>query len=306
MLRPLSLLLLTPVLASCAASLPPDPVERALYIDTLTLIRSQARSEWTVDRLALDNIGPGLAWSACQVSPERRAALLTWVDGEITQETARIGGDAETVWRNNGKDLGEADDLLELNRVRLALVGLNERAAAECPFWLEADPGFIGMQGDAGRFVMFIESRGQLALNLRDDSARFAGGGGGRILFGGGLSDRATLMAGVELGGGGRFGDDGELSGVLYGALPILLRLPDAGSAWDLELAAVTFLEGSRGWPPGIRAAIAYGFVTPRVGGAFSPQAMFWLGYEYHPQRGSDEPFHVIGLGTRIGVDIDP
>ncbi len=306
MFRLLRVLLLAPLLVSCAATLPPDPVERALYVDTLTLIRSQARSEWTVDRLALDNIGPGLAWSACQVAPEKRESLLSWVEGEIANETARLGGDAETVWRKNGKDLGEVDDLIELNRVRQALVGLNERAASECPFWLEADPGFIGMQGDANRFVMFIESRGQLALNLREDSARFSGGGGGRILFGGGLSDRVTLMAGVEVGGGGRFGDDGELSGVLYGALPILLRLPDAGSAIDLELAAVTFLEGSRGWPPGIRAAIAYGFVTPRVGGAFSPHAMLWLGYEFHPQRGSDEPFHVIGFGTRIGVDIDP
>ena len=46
--------------------------------------------------------------------------------------------------------------------------------------------------------------------------------------------------------------------------------------------------------------------VEPRVGGAFSPHAMLWLGYEFHPQRGSDEPFHVIGFGTRIGVDIDP
>jgi hypothetical protein len=48
-------------LASCATTLPRDPVERALYVDTLTLVRSRARSAWTIDRLAQDSIGPGVA-----------------------------------------------------------------------------------------------------------------------------------------------------------------------------------------------------------------------------------------------------
>jgi hypothetical protein len=230
---------------------------------------------------------------------------MSWVDRRVEAEKARLGGDARTAWLSSGKDLDAVEDLIELERVRAALATVDERA--ECPFWLEADPDFIGLQGDAHRFVMYIESRGQLALNIQDSgSARFSGGGGGRVLLGGGLSDRVTLLSGIEVGGGGRFGEDGKLSGVLTGAVPVLVRLSDAGTAWDLELAAVSFLEGSKSWPPGLRAAIAFGFITPRVGGAFSPQAMFWLGYEYHPRRDDEEPFHIIGLGTRIGVAIDP
>lgn len=303
----LALLLSCVGLASCATTLPGDPVERALYVDTLTLVRSQARDEWTVDRVALDGIRAGVAWSGCQVAPDKRRGLVSWLDGQIAAERARLGGDAKTAWLARGKDLDEVEDLIELERVRAAIASLEERAASDCPFWLEEDPEFIGMQGDAHRFVMFVESRGQLALNIQSSGkTRASGGGGGRILLGGGLSDRVTLMAGVEVGGGGRFGDDGSLSGVLTGAIPVLVRLANAGSAIDLELAAVSFLEGSKSWPPGVRAAIALGFVTPRVGGAFSPQAMFWLGYEYHPRRDDEAPFHIIGLGTRIGVDIDP
>lgn len=294
-------------LASCATALPPDPIERALYVDTLTLVRSQARDEWTVDRIAQDEIAPGVAWSACQVAPDRRRALLSWLDGQIASEESRLGGDAKAAWLARGKDLGDVDDLLELQRVRAALASIDERAAADCPFWLEEDPEFIGMQGDAHRFVLYVESRGQLALNVQSSGgARFSGGGGGRVLLGGGLSDRVSLLSGLEVGGGGRFGEDGSLSGVLTGALPVLVRFANAGSALDLELAAVSFLEGSKAWPPGIRAAIAVGFQTPRVGGSFAPHAMFWLGYEYHPRRDDEEPFHVIGLGTRIGVAIDP
>lgn len=300
-------LLMTLGLASCATALPPDPIERALYVDTLTLVRSHARDEWTVDRIAQNEIAPGVAWSACQVAPDKRRALLSWLDGQIANEQTRLGGDAKTAWLARGKDLGEVDDLLELQRVRAALASIDERAATDCPFWLEEDPEFVGMQGDAHRFIIYAESRGQLALNVQSSGgARVSGGGGGRLLLGAGLSDRVSLLSGLEVGAGGRFGADGSLSGVLTGALPVLVRFADAGTALDLELAAVSFLEGSKAWPPGIRAAIAYGFQTPRVGGAFAPHAMFWLGYEYHPRREDEEPFHVIGVGTRIGVAIDP
>lgn len=290
--------------SGCAASLPPDPVERALYVDALTVVRAQARDEWTVDRLALAEVAPAVSWSVCQVDPERRAGLGSWLDAEIAREERRLGGSAEAGWRRAGKDLDVIDDLLELQRVRAALA---EVRPEDCPFWLEADPDFRGMQGDAERLVLILESRGGVALNLRAEGGlRFSGGGAGRVLVGFGASDRLTVATGFEIGGAGRFDQEGDVTGVLGGAFPLLVRLADAGSLVDLEVAAVTFLEGARGWPPGIRAAIAFGFLTPRVGGAFSPAAMFWLGYEYHPRRGLDDPFHVIGLGTRIGVDFDP
>lgn len=289
---------------SCATSLPPDPVERALYADTLTVVRSQARSEWTVDRLAIDSVTPSVAWSACQVDPERRAGLVGWLDGEIEQERLRAGGSAEEGWRRADKDLDAIETLLELERVRLALTAVR---SDDCPFWLEVDPEFAGMQGDAGRVVLFVESRGHVALNLRDgDGLRFSGGGAGRILLGFGPSDRVTLALGVEIGGFGRFDEDGDVTGVLGGALPLIVRFANASQLIDLELAAVTFLGGADGLPPGVRAALAFGFLTPRVGGAFSPVAMFYVGYELHPRRGDDDPFHVIAIGTRIGVDIDP
>jgi hypothetical protein len=46
----------------------------------------------------------------------------------------------------------------------------------DCPFWLEADRNFSGMQGDAERLILFLESRGQVALNLRaQGDPRFSG-----------------------------------------------------------------------------------------------------------------------------------
>lgn len=299
-------LLILALTSGCASTVPVTHDERALYRDVVTLVRAKARDEWTVDRIAQDEIAPGVMVSACQVAPETRTSLIAWVTAEIARTEAELGGDARTVWLREGRDKDAVADLLELARVKDALATAHAEAERDCPFWLEADPDFIGVQGDANRFVLFLESRGQLGLTLRGDSARFAGGGAGRILLGAGLDNDATLAAGLELGGGGRLGDDDRIVGVLSGAMPVLLRFTDMGRAFDVEVAAVTFLRGVEGWPPGFRAALAYGFLTPRIGGAFSPQAMFWLGYEYHPARGQDAPYHLIGLGTRIGLDIDP
>lgn len=308
-LRSLVLALPLPLFAACASTLPTPPVERALVNDLRTIVRSQARSEWTIDRVALDLVAPAVAWSACQVPADTRDAALGWLDGAIGDEEQRLGGrglPAAELWKKADRDLAELDDLIELQRMRLALGDLHARAASDCPFWLEADPSFEGMQGNADRFVLLLESRGGAQLLLRGSTVVFGGGGAGRVLAGWGPSDRLTIAAGFEIGGTGRFDTEGEVSGVLGAAAPILVRFVDAGSVIDLEVAATTFLEGARGWPPGVRAAIGFGLVTPRVGGAFSPSAIFWVGYEYHPARGPEDPFHVIGIGTRVGVDVDP
>jgi hypothetical protein len=294
------------LLSACATATPVDPLERALYFDVLTLVRSKARDAWTIDRIAQDEISAGVMESACQVPEASRKGLLAWLEARKSSLETSLGGDARAVWLREGRDVDAISDLLELSRVQTAIANADQRAAEDCPFWLDANGEFIGLQGDADRFVIFLESRGQLGLTFRDDAVRLAGGGAGRLLLGGGIGERTTLVAGLELGGGGRFAEDGRIQGVLSGALPILLRFGDAGSAFDLEAAAVTYLQGGEGWPPGFRTAIAYGFITPRIGGAFAPHAMFWLGYEYHPARGRDEPFHIIGVGTRIGVSIDP
>ncbi len=293
-------------LTGCATAAPSDPVERALFVDTLTLVRSKARDAWTIDRIAQDEIAAGVMESACQVPEAARQGLLRWLEQRRKSLEVSLGGDLRTVWLREGRDLDAISDLLELTRVETALANAEARASEDCPFWLEPNAGFIGLQGDDDRFVIYLESRGQLGLRLHDETAHFSGGGAGRVLLGAGLGDGMTLLTGLELGGGGRMGEDGRIQGVLSGALPLVWRFADAGSAFDLEVAAVTYLQGGEGWPPGFRTALAYGFVTPRIGGAFAPHAMFWLGYEYHPARGAEDPFHIIGVGTRIGVSIDP
>jgi hypothetical protein len=307
-------LALPPVWGACATGPRPEiATEEALYADVRTLVRSHARDAWTVDRVSQEAIAPGVAVSACQAGPEARRGLIAWLDGQISAEAGRLQGTAAEVWRRT-RDLDPVEDLLELQRIRAAVAGLDARADADCPFWLAADPGFIGVEGDADRGVLWLESRGGGSVNLRGRDVALSGGGAGRLLVGHGLGRSLTLAGGLEIGGAGRFErkrDDAgravsDVSGVIGGAVPVVLRFADAGEVLDLEVAATAFLDGGPSVPPGLRAAVAWGLVTPRVGGAFAPMALFWVGWEYHPRRGDEAPFHMIGLGTRVGVDIDP
>jgi hypothetical protein len=300
-------------LGGCATASPERPAEAALYRDVRTFVRSHARDAWTVDRVSLEAIAPSVAVSACQAGPEARRGLVGWLDGRIAEEEARLGGSPEAVWRRS-RDLDPLARWLELKRIRGAVAGLDARADVDCPFWLPPDPDFQGTEGDADRWVIYLESRGGGSVNLRGADVALSGGGAGRLLLGRGLGPHVTVAAGLEVGGAGRFErrerPDGssanEVTGVIGGAAPLLVRFGDAGEVIDLEVAATAFLDGGRTMPPGVRAAVAWGLVTPRVGGAFAPMALFWLGWEYHPRRGEEAPFHMIGVGTRVGVDIDP
>jgi hypothetical protein len=300
-------------LGGCASVAPEGGAEAALYRDVRTFVRSHARDAWTVDRVALEAVAPGVAVSACQAGPEARRGVLAWLEERIASEEARLGGPPEVVWRRT-RDLEPLEGVVELRRIRAAISAIDARSEADCPFWLPPDPGFVGTEGDADRWVLYLESRGGGGVNLRGSDVALSGDGAGRLLLGRGLGPNVTLAAGLEVGGAGRFerrdqvggGSANEVTGVIGGALPVVLRLADAGEVVDFELAATAFLDGGQSLPPGVRAAIAWGLVTPRVGGAFSPMALFWVGWEYHPRRGDEAPFHMIGLGTRVGVDIDP
>jgi hypothetical protein len=72
--------------------------------------------------------------------------------------------------------------------------------------------------------------------------------------------------------------------------------------------AAGANLEGTAGCgkdPSGSRGAFGTGVATPRVS-AFKPMVMLWVLYEFFPPQGGGPANHFIGLGTRIGVNIDP
>lgn len=288
------------------ATLPAGRAESALYVDVRKAVALRESAEWIVDRLEVEAIAEGTMRSACQVDAPARERLIAWLDARITE----AGGPAEAAYRRD-RDAAIAE-ALSLERVR-AVVQYADAHAHECPFWLEADPHFDGVQTDARRFVLLAESFGGGGLILSRGGVRLGGGGGGRLTFAWGLDQRLTLGVGGEVGGIGTFGGE-DTSGAralvarFTAAVPLVLRVTNLSRIFDVEVAAnARWSPTDLRLPPGVRVGIGYGVSTVRVG-PFMPTAMLYLRYEFLPasRDGLDPSEHLILVGTKVGVDFDP
>jgi hypothetical protein len=293
-------------LGTACATWPHDPVDRALYIDLTKSVELSNDTGWVVDRVQIENNAEAAMRSVCQVSPERRRTLEGWLDGRIQQ----LGGSAELVYKKHDKDLSAASHILELERVRALLRFADAHATDDCPFWLEPNEDFRGVQSDADRLVIFADTLGYGSLVLEHGHAALGGGGGGRLLFGSGFGPSWTLAIGGEIGGSGAFIKNAmgtrSIETTFSAAIPILLRYARYSRLFDFEIApAFRFDPDTDILPPGVRTSVAVGFSTMRSA-AFMPYALLWLAYEYHAADNRGPADHSFHIGTRVGVDWDP
>jgi len=294
-------------LAACGHVRPEEPAQASLYEDARRIVQTASATGWIIDRLEIQRLAPTLMQSACQVSAERRVALIEWLDRRVLD----LGGPAADAYVRLGRDRGAVSHLIELERIRDLVAYGHAHADEDCPFWLEPVDDFDGVQGDYDRLTLVLESRGILTLNISGGEVAIGGSGGGRLLFGYGTSHELTLLLGLELGAAALFESDGdngkrEAQGRLVAAVPLVFRINDGGRVWDIETAlSGIYRESDARVDLGGRVAFATGIATPRIG-AFKPLIVFWLMYEIFPPQGRQPTSHFIGIGTRIGVNIDP
>ncbi len=288
------------LLAACA-TLPPDRTGRALYIDAKKALNGEHRTGWTVDRVEIEAAAAQAEPSACQVPADTRKALLRWVRLQIALE----GGPAVARYRR-GEKKRDLDGLIDLEQLLAVLETAEQHLPADCPFWLEPDPGFSGIHSTAHRFVLIAESMGAGSLLMRSGQVRVAGGGSARLLAGYGASARLELALGAEGGGDAILEKDeqGNLSpaGAFRFGVPIWLRLHEVDRIYDFELAAISRFENGVFRPWGMRAAVGGGVTGLRRLG-FMPALEMWLGYEVFPAQGHEPAQHALRLGTRVGFD---
>lgn len=298
--------LLASLFAGCSALPPPGP-RRALYVDLRKAVElSEDTGGWVADRVELESQASPALRSLCRVEPVERARLSRWLDGQLALE----GGSARELYERSGGDLDAAEDALSYERVRALLRYAERHAEEDCPFYLHPEPDFEGVEGDADRFVLWLESVGGGAVVLEDGEAAVGGGGGGRVLVAHGIGSRLTLAVGGELSGNGAFVENNNgartIETTFMAAAPIILRVTDIARVYDFELSPVMRLATDQDeLPPGVRVASGLGLVGSR-GSTFMPYVLLWIGYELHPAHGSDPVDHSFHVGTRVGVDLDP
>ncbi len=293
--------------AGGCATLPDAPVQRSLYSDLRQIVDTRERVGWVIDRSEIHDAVPSALQSVCQVAVDDRRELLEWFDRRIEEE----GGPAELAYADSGEDLDAIEELLTLERMRALLEHADELSAQDCPFWMEPDPDFAGVQTDTDRFVMLAESIGGLSFIFQADDPALGGGGGLRLLPGYGFNHRLTIVAGVEVGGAGfvtQPSDGGEqtLSARPTGAVPLVVRIHDDTWLFDVEVAALTQLhDGALSYPPGLRVAGGVGIGSVRIG-SFMPYALGIVAYELMPAFRDLGLTQALRIGTRVGLNIDP
>jgi hypothetical protein len=300
------LLVAVTVLASGCATLPHEPVQRALFQDLRKSVELSDSSGWYVDKSQLQSNAEDILRSVCQVDAAKRDDLDAWLSGQI----ALHGGSAQRVWLEHGRDLDAADDVLALERTRLFLRYGSEHAAEDCPFWLTPRDDFKGVQSDADRWVLLAETTGYGSIVLQGDNAAIGGGGGGRLLFAHGVGSQYTLALGGEVGGVGAFVENDKggrsLDTTFVAGVPLLFRWLRYSRILDFELAPMLRLNpGESVLPPGFRASVGAGLATMRAS-SFMPYAILWAGYEFHPANHGNPADHSLHVGTRVGIDWDP
>ena len=302
MSRALLTSLLLVMLSSCV-SLPSERPARGLYRDLRQAVEFREGNSWIVDRLEIEQAAPGVMRSICSTPHESSRRLQTWLTAEID----RSGGPSESQFQASGEVDSVIRETRRLERVR-ALLDAAEENRADCPYWLEAEARFAGVQGDEGRFAVWLESGGGGSLNIGHGGTQLGGGGTARIMPAIGLGKRLTLAVGFGVGASGVVpeSEDGtrEFRGVISTLVPLVLRVADISRVYDLELSMSSRYIGSDIYH-GARVGLGVGLSAPRVAGLM-PYALIWTGYEFTPpQYGSPEQ-HTLWLGSRVGFDWTP
>ncbi len=298
------------VVCACAPVLPSQPAERALVRDVARVVDVRQRVGWLVDDVEVEAALPDVIKSACSVDESHRTAALAWLDAEI----AGRGGPPVQAWQRAGKDLDKIQDLLLFARTRLVLARANDWVRdGKCPFWIEPNPGFDGYQALGHRWILGVEAGGRLGVGTESGIWGFGAGGGGRVLGGYGITERASLYLGIEGGGAARFtkvpvGEKATIPDFLaIFAIPVVGRYTFGRSTFfEAETGFMAYFNQVDGRiEPGLRAGVGVGGTYLRMKRGPLPRFVFGITVDHAPGWGGDRPrVTQFSAGLRAGFDL--
>jgi hypothetical protein len=291
--------------AGVAHAAPPSLAEEGLLHDVQKIVTVQQATGWKIDRYEYEEMLPDALLSVCAVQPSLRQATLDRIGRQIDA----LGGPVEEAFKRNGGDIDDLSELVFLTRVRNLLQTAMQRAANDCPFWLQPDTSFRGHQTDAYRFTLTGEGGGLVMLHLVSGTKPVIGAGGaGRLLVTRGFNTHWSLLFGGEFGGAALLAktDTGtDLPIHFVAATPLVLRHHNLTWHYDFEIAPVAFFTQDDLRPSfGGRVGALLGLSTLRV-----RRIMPWAGIggavEYLLVSHVREARVILKGGARVGFDWD-
>jgi hypothetical protein len=288
-----------------SAAAPSDP-EGALGLlsDLEKIVNAQEHDDWFVDEYAYDEILVALMPSVCRATPAARAQAVA-----ATAARQRTTGDPQQQFARVGELTDEVEAALHAQRQHEALTLALRLVPKQCPFWIHPVPAFAGRQTNRARFALSVETGGLAQLRRADGDVHLGGGGAGRLLASYRFGSAATLLSGLEFGGGAMVRPETSASEFVinyFPALPTVLRLHDVAWHYEIETAAVGLLQADNTRPSyGIRVGAGVGFSTLRLR-SLLPWAGFALAGEHFFAGGGRSAQQFFRAGLRVGFFWDP
>lgn len=276
-----------------------------LLADVERIVSVEQSLGWFVDRTAYEEVLPAMLQSVCRTSPAARIEART----ELARRSRELGS-ARQLFVFAGRRLdGKAKEALFVERQLGALEHAMARADADCPFFVQPEPDFIGRQTDRNRFTLSLETGGMIQIRRTEGDWTFGGGGTGRILPGYGFGGAITVLAGAEFGGGAMIRPGAvptQLAINYFPAIPVVVRFHDVSWHYDLELAPVALFQADdQDFSYGVRLGGAIGVAALRTRG-FLPWAGLAMAWERYFESGGRASAVFLRGGLRVGLMWDP
>lgn len=272
--------------------------------DLEKIVESKTNSGWKIDRYEIDAMMPDALQSICATPESVRLDALEHQKLVIEE----LGGPAAKAYQQNGGKLGELAELIAATRVHDLLAEAIRRAPSECPFWITPSSTFRGLQTDAHRFTLNLETGGLLLLRHSQGKFLPGGGGLGRLLLGRGIDEHWTMLFGLEVGGWALFEQSDTQTRFpieIIGGAPIVVRHVRHTWHYDFEIAPVAFVAMNDLRPSaGGRVGVAIGVSTLRIR-RIMPWAGVQVSAEIFPETSFRPAIAVLKGGARIGFDWD-
>jgi hypothetical protein len=296
--------------ARAQAALPPAEPTRAaaadaegaasLLTDLERIVTSTEGSGWFLDAEAFRSVVPALLESVCRAGPAARSEAL-----ERIRARSLSLGDPRALFAADGRATARFARALSAERQQRALSQALDNADRDCPFWVPARSGFESRQTDQGRWTLAVETGGNLQLRRTAGRWTFGGGGLGRILPSFGFSEHASLLFGVEFGGGAMLRPGSPRTEFVinyFPALPVVLRIRDVNWRYDLEVGPVALFQADNTrLSYGGRVGTSIGILALRTRNVL-PWAGVAATYEYYFEGGGRPAAHFVRGGLRVGI----
>lgn len=266
-------------------------------MDIKHLVKVTQSAGWKIDTYEIDKLMPDALQSVCLVDASSRRVAEQLLADEITAS----GGPLELLYQKKPK-IKKLRSELALYRIQLLLTEANQRAASDCPFYLQPQRDFQSLQGTDDRFLFVVESEGSAQIEKKGDQLSYGGGGFGRLLFGKSVNN-TSILAGLELAGSGLLvvgAPASEFEVRYYANLPLVIRWTNINWQYEAETALVTmFDETNFNLSYGVRGSVGLGVHSHRRQG-FIPWGSLSLGLD-HFFEGIRPTTDLIHAGFRAG-----